>query len=360
VLKIAWAVAVIMLVAGVGLGAVVLLTPSPPAPSCAPPGQRTFQLPSANGLNYGAPLTASGQYLGAQWLRPADWHAARPALEADLDFIAASRLGSVQRIFVGLDQLMVWDPRTGFVRFDEASLDDFGQALRAFDERGLKTVVVLYDQEETSNPGNFRFEALDGHHAAMRRGYLEATAQFMRRFGSAPAVAGWDLFNEAYNSLGSEGGLSRPPGSGPVSPGYPDSTVHAWLRDLYNTAHCAAPSAWLTVSDTTELYWNDRPDVAKYEDVVDFYDIHVYDDHPQLRAWRSVLRKPYMLGEVAASTEDDHYRDQSLNAPVVGFWLDHGREAGLSAVLAHAADGVVFPPDRSGLTPTGALVAAAS
>lgn len=326
------------------------------------PGQLAFDLPSIKGLNYGGPAGANGQWLGSRWLRPGTatddgWALARPRLRTDLDFIVTHHLGRVQRIFIGLDQLMVWDRSTGFVRFDEAAVANLSEALDMFDAHHLKVIAVVFDQEEVASPGNFHFEALDGQHPDMRANYLKAVDQFFQRFGSRPTVIGWDLFNEAYNSLGREGGLSRPPAEDPVSPNYPDETVHSWIRDLYQTAKRAAPLAWFTVSDTTELYWKDPPDTAKYEDAVDFYDIHVYDDHPSPKNWERYLHKPYLLGEVGGDVERG-LKNQSVNSRVVGFWLSHARPLGIKAVLAHDGDQAVYSL-RSGLTATGRVVEAA-
>jgi hypothetical protein len=334
-------------------------TPSPPfsSPTPAPP-LPPFALPSFKGINYGSPRTADGQFLGTRWLQPANWPSARQALSDDLDFIAASDLGKVLRLFIGLDQAMVWDPDQGFVRFDPVALADFDQALRLFDSHGMKVIAVLFDQEEVSSPGNFRFQALDGVHAAMRQNYLRAVDQFMGRFGSSPVVAGWDLFNEAYGSLG-QAGLPTPPAPDPTSPNYPDSVVHAWVHDLYVHAKCAAPNAWLTVSDTTQLYWDRAADLSRYDDSVDFYDVHIYDDIPVTVIWKGVVHKPLILGEVGAGIQDHHYENQRLNAKAVSFWLCAARAQGAVAVLAHNADGVVFPASRSGLTPTGYVLAAA-
>jgi hypothetical protein len=131
--------------------------------------------------------------------------------------------------------------------------------------------------------------------------------------------------------------------------------VHQWLRDLYQAAKRGAPSAQLTVSDTTELYWNPAPDLGKYDDVVDFYDIHVYDDRPQYPDWKSMLRKPYMVGEAGASTVNQHYDDQTMNSYAVGYLLLNAQSAGVSTVLA---EGPAFPATRDALTPTGSAVAA--
>jgi hypothetical protein len=314
----------------------------------------TLPVPSAAGLNYGMPHTDTGEWAGTQWLRPTYWDATRPALAADLDFIQRHNLGRVLRIFIGLDQLMVWDSKGGFDGFDQASIDAFSAALDMFDSRGIKVIAVLYDQEEVASAGNFHFEALDGSHEIMRRNYLRATAEFLRRFGARSTVIGWDLFNEAYNSLGRDGHLPSPPHADPVSPNYSDQQVHDWLRDLYQTAKQAAPAAQFTASDTTELYWNPDPDVSKYSDVVDFYDIHVYDDHPQYPDWKSELRKPYIVGEAGASTVDRHYDNQFMNSQSVDYLLRQAQTAGVSAVLAQ---GAAFSANRTALTPTGSAVA---
>jgi hypothetical protein len=330
-----------------------------PSASGSGQGQAGPALPSVKGLNYDGPAGSSGQWLGTRWLRPdGGWTAARPRLQADLDFIASHGLGQVVRVFIGLDQLMVWSPAAGFTGFDAASLANLDQALGMFDARHLKVLAVVFDQEEVSSPGNFRFEALDGHHPAMRANYLTAVGEFFRRFGTRQTVAGWDLFNEAYNSLGPDGGLPRPPANDPVSPNYPDETVHGWVKDLYQAAKRAAPQAWLTVSDTTELYWKDRPDTAKYDGAVDFYDIHVYDDRPTARDWARTLQRPYLLGEVGGDI-DHGFKDQAVNSRVVGFWLSHARALGIEAVLAHSAGDSVYSLRSNTLTPTGRVIEAA-
>jgi|GEM_PF-1462992 len=315
-------------------------------------------LPSVAGLNYGFPHTISGDWLGTQWLMTrsnrGSWETTKPALAADLDFIQRHDLGRVLRIFVGLDQTMVWRAGDGFDGFDEASLQHFGEALDMFDARGLKAIVVLYDQEEVASLGNFHFEALDGIHPIMRKNYLRATDEFLRRFGLRQTVVGWDLFNEAYNSLGRDGGLPKPPHQDPVSPNYSDQVVHDWIRDLYRTAKRAAPAAMFTASDTTELYWNPNPNLSLYQDSVDFYDIHVYDDNPIYPDWKSTLGKPYIVGEAGASTANGHLDNQALNSKAVDYLLRHAKAAGVSAVLVQ---GKVFTAARDSLTPTGSTVA---
>jgi hypothetical protein len=329
---------------------------------CQPTSRGPFQAPSDKGLNYGSPEAVDGSWLGTRWLRPdtntdPGWHAAKPRFQADLDFIQSHNLGSVLRLFVGLDQLMVWDRSSGFVRYNDGALDNFSRALDMVDAHHMRSFVVLFDQEEVSSPGNFHFQALDGSHPAMRAGYLRALDIFLRRFGSRPTVLGWDLFNEPFNSLGREGGLSNPPGSDPISPNFSDRTVRAWMLDEYRTARCAVPNAWFTFSDTTQLYWPNTPDAALYAGAVDYYDIHVYTDHPVARNWRATLDKPYILGEVGGSVGGG-LADQSVNSRVVAFWLAQAHMLGVGAVLAQLDSGNIYSL-KKGLTPTGQVLAAA-
>jgi hypothetical protein len=348
-------------VAFAALVVAVLATPSTGLALAARPpvGQRSFAPPSYKGLNYGMPETLSGRWVGTAWLRSGTgsqdwWPQTRPVFEADLDVIQRRHLGRVIRIFVGLDQAMRWDPRRGFRGFDDQVLDNLDTALRMVEARALEAIVVVYDQEQLGAPGNFHVEALDGRHPAMRAAYLQATTEFFRRFAPESGVLGWDLFNEAYGSLGRDGHLPPPPAPDPASPGYDDETVHAWLRDLAAAARRGAPDAWLTVSDFGQLY--ESPIQARlYADVVDFYDIHVYDDAPALPDLR-VLRAPVILGESGAGLE--HYREQRFAGPAVAAALDQGRAAGAVAVLAHAGSHLVMTRDHR-LTATGRVLAAA-
>lgn len=321
----------------------------------------TLSFPSSKGLNYGIPRTERGEYVGTQWLRSGPgkdyWSSVRPAIAADLDFIVRHNLGNVVRTFIGLDQAMIWDAQDGFQGFDDRTLSHFEETLDLFDARRVKMIAVLYDQEEVGNVGNFHFAALDGNHPRMRSNYLRATALFLQRFGQRKTIVAWDLFNEAYINLGRDGGFPPPPAPDPVSPGYSRSVVQAWLQDLYRAAKRAAPTAWFTVSDA-QLYWSPHPDLSRYDGILDFYDIHIYDDHPKLPDWKSALHKPYIIGEAGAGIKGNHFRDQRINPGAVRYFLEHAEAAGVSLVLVHAiADDNVFPATRDRLTPTGVVLA---
>ena len=343
--------------AGLVLIALVLITVASPS-RAAPAARGSLQFSSIKGLNYGIPLGTGGTWLGTSWLRSStgfrdNWSRARPQIEADLDFVSRHHLGRVIRVFIGLDQLMEWDPASGFTGFHQASLANFSTMISLFQAHDLQMVAVLYDQEEVSSPGNFHYEALDGRHGAMRRGYLEAARDFVGRFGSGPTIAAWDLFNEAYGSLGPDAGHPRPPAADPVSPNYPDSVVHRFLRDLYLAAKAAAPHAWFTVSDGN-LYVQPAPDLSRFDDILDFYDVHAYDDHPDLSQLRNRLDKPFIVGEAGAALRGDHLHDPAAQAGSVRDFLEQAQASGALTVLIHSiSDQNVFPSTHDRLTPAG-------
>lgn len=133
--------------------------------------------------------------------------------------------------------------------------------------------------------------------------------------------------------------------------------VHDFLRDLYATVKKANPRIPLTVSDAT-LYWQPQPDLTHYDDILDFYDAHVYDDRPNLRDLRHALDKPYIIGEAGASVVGEHFTDQVIEARAVRSLLEQGRADGALAVLVHSiASQNVFPATRDRLTPTGEVLA---
>ena len=147
-------------------------------------------------------------------------------------------------------------------------------------------------------------------------GIWRQAVEFLARFGGDSTIVAWDLFNEAYGSLGPDGGHPEPQARDPVSPNYPDEVVHAFLHDLYATAKSAAPRAWFTVSDGN-LYVQPVPDLSRFDDILDFYDVHIYDDQPMFGDLGRKLDKPYMVGEAGASLKGDHLHDQSVEPAVV-------------------------------------------
>ena len=329
--------------------------------SCPSSTSGSLPLTSDKGLNYGTPPGPGGEYLGTTWLRSDmgsdnNWSRAQVGLKATLPFIEQEHLGRVLRVFVGLDQIMVWN-HGAFQRLDPAGVAHFRTALQLFQSYGFKVIVVLFHQEERASPGNFRYWALDGQHARLRAGYLKAAREFVSAFRDSSTIAAWDLFNEPYNSLSTDGGLRTPPAPDPVTAGYPEQVVHQWMEDLYHAAKCAAPEDWFTFSDTTALVGH-HPNPALYSNSVDFYDIHMYQPDPYVHNWKSFLKKPFILGEVGAPRPGGSLVDPTLNSRVVHFWLTHARQAGAAAVLVEDDKGAVYTANLTRLTPTGVALSA--
>lgn len=61
------------------------------------------------------------------------------------------------------------------------------------------------------------------------------------------------------------------------------------------------------------------------------------------------------MGEVGGDINRG-FNDQAVNSQVVGFWLQHARSLGVSAVLAHAAGGEVYSLRTGSLAPTGRVI----
>src|SRR5919201_1913883 len=219
---------------------------------------------------------------------------AQQQVASDASWIANNRMGTFQRVWVCLDELMSWDPTTGYQGFNPQYLANLDDALAKFHANGIKVDLVLFEASKgTSDQYQFHTEALDGNHATMRAGYLQALRDFVTHLAQNPTdtatVAVMDLFNEAYYQL--------------EQFGYSDAVIHQWLTDEYNAAHGAQPGFIYTVSDTTRLLkdyatWN-----AMYP--VDVYDIHVYDDapwnNPGLYAAGKALQKPWFVGEAGCT-----------------------------------------------------------
>jgi hypothetical protein len=336
---------------------------SAPSPTRSPTAvanttSRQLQFPSFKGIDYAVPRAQNGLYVGTEWLgvkgTRASWAEVRPSIVADANFMRQNHLGNVLRISIGLDQLVQWNDQMQYVGLDELGLQHFADALSIFAENDIKIIGILFLQEDPDSAGNFRFQALDGNHPNMRSGYLKAEADFLRRFGGNPTIVAWDIFNEAYNVLTLDGGITEATARAKHLPTYSDQVVYTWLQDLYHTAKKAAPDAWFTVSDATDLY-RARPNLSKYAGVVDYYDIHVYDDHPHIGNWKTQFDKPFIIGEAGAS----QFRNQAANAPAVQTILDEAWQAGAKAVLLHSIeDHNLFPASRIGLTASGNILAA--
>src|SRR2546423_2344811 len=260
---------------------------------------------------------------------------AQQQVASDASWIANNRMGAFQRVWVCLDELMSWDPTTGYQGFNPQYLANLDDALAKFHANGIKVDLVLYEASKgTSDKYQFHTEALDGNHATMRANYLQALRDFVTHLAANPTdtatVAVMDLFNEAYWQL--------------EQFGYNDSVIHQWLSDEYTAAHGAQPGFNYTVSDTTRLLkdyatWN-----AMYP--ADVYDIHVYDDapwnNPGLYAAGKALQKPWFSGEAGCAPGNVNCtyngttnctQPSTCALSVDSWWLNNLKADGAQAVL---------------------------
>jgi hypothetical protein len=256
-------------------------------------------------------------------------------LASDAAWIAANRMGQFQRVWAILDQGIRWDASGNYLGLDPTYLANLDDALAKFNANCIKVDLVLYEASKgSSDTYQFQTQALDGSHAGIRAGYLQALRDLVNHLAANPTdaatVAVMDLFNEAYWQL--------------EQFGYSDSVIHQWLQDEYGAAHGAQAGFNYTVSDTTRLLkdyatWN-----AMYP--VDVYDIHVYDNapwgDPGLYAAGKALQKPWFAGEAGCAPGNvscTYSGNVSCTQPsmcalsVDSWWLANLRADGAQAVL---------------------------
>ncbi len=295
----------------------------------------------------------------------------------DAQFMAANGLGTFQRVWISLDQLMNWDSTNGYQSYNPAYLANVDDMLHRMAQSGIKVDLVLLTHSQGAGTANqFHPEAVDGYHSTMRANYLRAVHDFLTHVGSDPTdastIAVVDLQNEAYYQL--EVYFNNPSnlgaftqclsGSGGTDWGCVDNTIiHPWLNDLYSTAKSAAPNLLYTVSDAGGMLNANSMQQQQRENLypVDVYDIHAYSDSPSSdpTRWASgkLLNKPWFVGEAGCGVGDTSCTYDGTNAaPIDKWWLDNLRADGASAVLVEeGGTAFTFPdgPYSPVLTATG-------
>ncbi len=294
------------------------------------------------------------------WLQPTCYEdgkgeiSARSQLTSDLSFVRRNHLGSFLRVWVSLDQLMLWNRTRGFQGYIPGALQNVDDALRQFAAAGVKVDLVLFVYAPGSGWLNqFHPEALDGQHNAMRANYLRALKLFLRHIASnstdASTVAMMELQTEPYYQL--EQYFSNPSNLGSfrncIASGdlvrndcIDQRIVHPWLIDLYRTARAASTRFPYTVADTGRLLTQNQNDqrywISMYP--VDVYDIHLYENSPWTdpARWRTGLKlpKPWFAGEAGCASGNIActYNGTSSD-PIDTWWLRHLQADGAKAVL---------------------------
>ena len=302
-------------------------------------------------------------------------------LASDLAFVRSTHIGSFMRVWVSLDELMRWDPTTGYTGYNPAALANVDSALSQFASQHIKVDLVLLAYSQGSGwLKQFHPEALDGRHRQMRANYLLAVRNFIEHLAANPTDAStvvvMDLQTEPYYQLeqyfhdASRLGTfkSCDNGSGTGRNDCVDrDIIHPWLLDLYRTARSASTAFRYTFADTGRLLTTDRVAqnywVSMYP--VDVYDIHMYNDAPwnDTARWESSanLDKPWFAGEAGCGSGDITCTYNGQRAlPVDSWWLAHLSSYRAQAVLIESHVTVwTYPngPTSQTLTPTGQAVA---
>jgi hypothetical protein len=323
---------------------------------------------SYTGTNYYTPVEDFSRCTRWTWLTncytdPAASETAQQGVSSDAAFIVHNGQGTFQRVWVSLDELMNWDPTTGYHGFNSQYLANLDDALARFHAYGIKVELVLFQWGlHTEDQYQFHPEALDGNHATMRAHYLQAMRDFVSHLAANPTdaatVAVMDLQNEAYYQMkqffeqGQSylGTFTQCWTGSVVDRGCVDQNItRPWLTDLYNAAHGAAPNFEYTVSDVGYLLTTTASDQQFWESMypVDVYDIHVYSPAPWNDAARwatgSLLKRPWFSGESGCVVNDDFSCSYSGNTQcaqpstcalsVDTWWLNNLKSDGASAVL---------------------------
>ncbi len=302
---------------------------------------------------------------------------AQSQVSQDAQFIAANGLGTFQRVWISLDQLMNWDSTNGYQSYNPVYLTNVDDMLHRMAQSGIKVDLVLLTYSQGDSAANqFHPESVDGLHNMMRANYLRAVRDFLAHVAGDPidasTIAVVDLQNEAYyqlevyfNNPSNLGAFTQcQNGAGGTDWGCVDNNIiHPWLTDLYSTATAAAPNLLYTISDAGGLVGNGADGLQQRENLypVDVYDIHMHSDSPWNGAstWAlgKQLNKPWFAGEAGCGVGNAGCTYDGTNAaPIDKWWLDNLGADGASAVLVEeASTAFTYPngPYAPMLTATG-------
>jgi len=305
---------------------------------------------------------------------PANPDPPRKQLVSDLSFVTSQHVGSVQRVWISLDQLMRWSPAWGFSGFRPGALHNVDDMLSLYHLYGIKVILVVYVYDRAGRLNEFRAQALDGNHEAMRSDYLRAERIFLRHLArnsidvaAAPII---ELANEPYfqleeyfNDPAHLGRFKSCASEGRTDWGCVDQRIiHPWLVDLYQTARRASSKLLYTFSDTGRLLENYAHWSRMYPE--DLIDEHLYAgdpwDHTALYARALRFTQPWIATEVGCATGNVGCTYSGVaSSPVDSWWLKNLGRDGAQAVLVDSHVTVWDYPDGPNSqvpTRTGRLV----
>lgn len=247
------------------------------------------------------PWIAYGLDFGANAWQPGGGLSAHPERLEQLDAACAALAAQDIRL---VRWFLLCDGRAGIrleggripVGLDDWTCRDIDAALDAVQRHGLRLLFVLFDfywcRPARMARGGVRLGGLRQviREPALRDALLQqVVSPLFRRYGSHPAIFGWDLFNEPeWVTLGLDGWHPR----GVVSP----QVMRAFLRD----------AAWQARTETRQLVTVGLAS-ARGLDLcrglpLDFHQVHWYDymeaDAPLARDVAELgLDRPVVLGE---------------------------------------------------------------
>ena len=306
------------------------------------------------GVDYYQPSQYFTHCASYTWLRsscydtPANSDPPRAQLISDLQFTKRQDLGSVQRVWISLDQLMRWGPKGAFEGFVPGGLHNVDDMLSLDHRYQIKVILVLFVYDSAHDANEFQPTALDGNHSRLRHGYLRADRLFIGHLAgnsvdvsTAPIVElanePYFQFEEYFNDPSNLGRFRACASNGRTDWGCVDTKIiHPWLSELYATARQASTRFKYTFSDTGRLFENYGYWSRMYPQ--DLIDEHLYDSAPWAKAWLYArgrrFPKPWIATEVGCDTGAVSCTySGTASAPVDEWWLTHLRADGAQAVL---------------------------
>jgi hypothetical protein len=308
---------------------------------------RAYGIPSftisSQGTDYYSPTDYWNHCGNWTWLTscytsvPSSGLSQQQQLASDAAWIAKNNMGQTQRVWVILDQGIIWDADGRYRGLDPTYLANLDDALAKFHQNGIRVVAVLLVYSKGSSDKNqFRTESLDGQHPQLRTGYMQALKDFAAHVAAnsidAATISLVDSCNECLYQL--------------EMVGLSDQTIHGFMHDAYAALKSGNPSLPVTVSDTTRLLKDYATWWPVYSDSVDVVDEHAYSDHPWtdegLWLKARLFKVPWIVGEAGCNPGNVSctYRgDVTCTQPttcalsVDAWWLQNLKRFGAKAVL---------------------------
>lgn len=178
-------------------------------------------------------------------------------------------------------------------------LANFDDLLKRIHRRGLAAELVLLNHLLGDLPKNYVTDA------AARAALIEHAIQpLAKRHRGHPAIFAYDLINE-----GNLAGASWP-------------QLRAFAQEAAAAIHTVAPRTLVTMSTQRWDFDSPQEHAEKLGGLgLDFYEFHLYSDHPDLPPKPDWLDKPLLLGEYGPST-----------------WSEAAQNAAGDALIAQARD----------------------